>query len=382
MATKQPDIVRIVHTADVHFGAVDPTRLMAELRILLDYLANQGPEVDLFVICGDLFHKKISMNDPSGKAVIEFMNQVMYLATEHEFAVRIVKGTLTHDFAQLENFRWMEGLEGYNFRIINSVQTEEIFPDYLVLWIPEEYLDDPDEYYREYFDLQDGARYDTVFLHGSVDFLDFSGHLNHHSQGGRYAPVFRAKDLSRISRGPVLCGHIHGWQSHKDKVYYPGSYTRWVHGEEDPKYFIDAQYEITSGNYEVGFVENSMAPQYSTVSLDEVAGNLGKNATVEQIADAVTSMLDGDTNLRIMASQSSPEQAAAFAVLRERFADVREVRVEAADRRPEEQRASSDPRFDFIRERKMPLPDTIIEYIRLVHGAEVPRETVEEAIST
>jgi DNA repair exonuclease SbcCD nuclease subunit len=365
-----------MHIADIHFGAVSPARLLQELRegFMAD-LESKAANVDLVVICGDLFHKKISMNDPSGKAVIDFMNELMYVCHPNGVSVRLLYGTLTHDHSQPENFRWMENVEGYDFRIIRHVQPEEVFPGYEVLWIPEEYFEDPHAVYAEHFDRQ----YDGVFLHGSIDFLDFSGHLNNHSQGGRFAPVFKFRELRDISRGAVLCGHIHVRQAYEDKCYYPGSYTRWVHGEEEPKCWIDHSYNVESGESTVEFYENELAPKFVTFNLDEL---VGPGAELEEIHDTISAIATADATVRIIVQgRLGSEDAADVAVIREAFAAQGNVRIESKGRGPQEQQAAVDDRFAFILERQMDIPDTVARYLSLVHGSELPRDTILDAIS-
>jgi hypothetical protein len=377
MPLKTDGRVRIMHVADIHFGAVDPAALTAEMEAgFLAHVEAEGPSVDLLVLGGDLFHRRVSMTDPTGKAVIEFMNRVMHLAVEHSFKVRVLRGTLTHDHNQLENFRWMESVQGYDFRILNHVESEELFQDCHVLWVPEEYFEDPDEAYEPFFGLEEGAQYDLVFLHGSVDFVDFSGHLHGKSQGGRYAPVFRQRDLERICRGPVLCGHVHNRYDHEGKTYYPGSYTRWCHGEEDIKCWIMSDYDLATGGHETDFYENEMAPRFVTVTLASLAP-----ADVEAVAAGVATGTESGATVRVVAPASTHEEAAALAVLRERFAGDRQVKVEASSGRDVQQSGSGNPEFDFVLKRELDLPDTVARYIAQVHGETVPRGKVVEAIS-
>ena len=75
------------------------------------------------------------------------------------------------------------------------------------------------------------------------------------------------------SSGLSWFGHLHTRFRHKKRLGYPGSLTRWCHGEEDPKGFdvLDlTQKKDGSWDVKASVVENTLAPEYRTVLATEI----------------------------------------------------------------------------------------------------------------
>jgi DNA repair exonuclease SbcCD nuclease subunit len=247
--------------ADIHFGAMDSKRLMFELYDQFLSKLEDLPALHAIVIAGDFYDHKLSMNSPHAKASIYFIEKLMLLAKEKSSSIRIIKGTESHDNKQLELLTNIFNMsDEVDARVISTVESEVLFPNCEVLYLPEEYIDDP-HYYDPYFI----RSYDMVFGHGMFTEVSFGkrqdGEINHPK-----APIFNSTEIGSLCEGPVFFGHIHTRQVLKGKVYYVGSFSRWCFGEDADKGFYICNY--SRDGYDVEFVKNKMTLRYDTIVVD------------------------------------------------------------------------------------------------------------------
>ena len=149
---------KVAALADVHFNALPAEEMYTQLKeTFLKYIDKHS--LDMIVICGDLYDSIVTMNSKASYLSMEFMKMMMETSIKRGIKyVRVVKGTLSHDNNQLINLRVFEGFPGIDFKIIQTV-TSETIEDMNILYIPEEYMKDIDEYYKDYTD----KKYDMIF---------------------------------------------------------------------------------------------------------------------------------------------------------------------------------------------------------------------------
>ena len=371
--------IRGLAISDLHFGIKETDRLYDELKkIFLKYVKENGKEIDVIFINGDTFDKKLLMTDYASKAVIRFVNELLVLCKRFKIKVRMVKGTLTHDFNQLENFRHLE-LQ-YDFRIINTVETEELFPDFYVLYLPEEYMENADEYYQEFIDfIDDETKYDIIVGHGTFDIVAFESQKQESERLLKNAPVFKFKEWADRCWGMILFGHIHSRQFYKDKLYYSGSFTRWCHGEPAPKGFLDFTYDLETLEHEVKFVENYLAPSFLTVNIEDI---YKEHDNLEDRVKAIKEFLEKNHTVRIKINDkiSSDE----LAILKEHFADVENINIDTTEKIKNEirEKEEEDSTFDFIVKREYDIPTTIQKFIQITQNKYIEKELIEEIINS
>ena len=248
--------------ADVHFGAMPAEKLYEELeKGFLKYLKSLKI-LNYVVLAGDLFDGRLNLNSAHTKYMFIFLKKLMEICVDKNCKLRILKGTLSHDNDQLNVLKLFSNFN-VDFKIIETVTSEDLFHDMKVLYIPEEYIDNGD-YYKEYFNTE----YDMIFGHGMFSEVAFMGKNQTSEITMKKAPIFKSEDILNISKGPVVFGHIHKSQCIKDRIYYVGSYSRWVYGEEDPKGFMMCAYTPETSNYEIEFIENKNAPLYNSLIID------------------------------------------------------------------------------------------------------------------
>ena len=255
--------MKIAIIADIHFNAVKAEKLYHQLdEIFLNYLRNN--EIDMVVIAGDYYDSIVSLNSKTAKLSMEFMTNLVDIANLRGIRyIRIIKGTSSHDNNQLENLKIFESNDGVDIKIFDTVTSEEI-DGYRVLYLPEEYMKNVGEFYEDYFD----TKYDMIFGHGMFKETSFTASKQNSAITLSKAPVFDSKKMESICTGPIVFGHIHSKTNIDDRIFYPGSFSRWVYGEEDSKGFM--VFDINKEGFQYRFIENTLAEKYDTITITNI----------------------------------------------------------------------------------------------------------------
>lgn len=263
-----------VHTADLHFGAMDPR---IQYDILMDQMINKIRflNFDVFFINGDIFHHKYMSNSDVIMYASLFIEQVVILCREKNATLVILHGTGSHDANQLKLF--YHYISTLDIRIIEHTCFEYI-KGTRVLCIPEEYNMGA-EYYSNF--LFNSGLYDMVVLHGAIKGSIYG--CNEADLGSSKAPVFDINSFTNCV-GPIICGHVHVSQCYQEHMYYSGSPLRWQFGEETMKGFIVCLYDANTGQYYIN-LEEVVSFRYDTVCLDDIV-----NKDPQYIIDYITKL--------------------------------------------------------------------------------------------
>ena len=340
---------------DIHLGKKDDKALWKELQEI--FIPTITEDLDLLVIPGDLFDRVIKLNEITSQYAFRFMDQLTTLSKAYDFKIRILKGTRSHDYNQLDNFKNYETDE--SFGIANEACVEEIFPGIIALYIPEEYVEDADIYYEEFFK----NKYDLVFFHGTMDFAGFAGHLAS-NKTTKQAPTFSSKQIAALAYGPIVGAHIHIRDNYKMKIYYTGSFTRFNFGEPEEKGFIDYSYDSETHAYDVKYTDNTLAPDYMTVKLADLTGSL------EEKLQKIELLKEEYTNLRIDVKEEDKKGNESMIEALKDLTDDN-VKLKVANSFEEKY----DAKFEFVLKKTLPLDKTIQKFIKLTKNKDI---TVDE----
>jgi len=251
-----------IASGDWHWGSPESDNLDDTLRgPFFDEINRIGHDLEIVEINGDYFNHKLSLNSQYGQMALLFMQDLVMLSRKYNFKIRMLKGTKSHDLRQLDNFKKYEVTD--DFMMYNTITEETIF-GLKWLFIPEEYPNDQDEYYKEYRDVL----YDRISGHGT---FKFQAHTSQISESeNTVGKVIFANNTFQCN-GPIIFGHIHPQNVYNNRIYYPGSINRWHFGEDKVKGFY--RYEINKEDptdYQMFFIENPLAKKYQTFILDEL----------------------------------------------------------------------------------------------------------------
>ena len=270
-----------IHTADIHFGAMDPK---IQYDILMKEMVQKVATIhfDAFFINGDLFHHKFMSNSDVIMYALLFVDEIVKLCIKNNATLVLLHGTFSHDADQLKLFyRYINS--GVDIRIIENMQFQNI-KGTTVLCIPEEYGKGK-EYYEQllYFTQE----YDMVAMHGNIKGAIYG--LNEVNLDTAKSPVFDINSFARCN-GPILCGHVHVQGCYQNHIYYSGSPLRWRFGEEQEKGFLVCLYDKLSHNYSVEF-QPVTSFRYDTICLDEMV-NLDPKLIVNHIKELKMNGID------------------------------------------------------------------------------------------
>ena len=266
-----------VMIADIHFGALPVVRLYNELEIFLDFIEKKS--LDFIIILGDWFDKKINLNSKDAKYSTVFFERICQICIDNDIKLRIIQGTESHDNSQLEVLEILAKNKPVDFKVFYEVEEEELFPDFNVLYVPEEYINSIDEKYGKYMN----KKYDMIFGHGMIQEVKFAALIQSSETTMKKAPIFKSKMLCDMCYGPIFFGHIHTKDIFNDRLYYVGSYSRWKFGEEEDKGFYYVKYENDTKEFEAKFIVNNKAMKYDTIEIYEKESGFYKLNTENQI---------------------------------------------------------------------------------------------------
>ena len=122
-------VIADIHFCDNHLSAINE----GLRKHFYPYIMKNQKRLSALIIAGDLFHEKLSFNSASAYSVLEFLTKTLKLLKG--VPLIIINGTRTHDFSQLNAFRF---LEPKGLTIVDKYCEMEI-DDVPVLLLPEEY---------------------------------------------------------------------------------------------------------------------------------------------------------------------------------------------------------------------------------------------------
>ena len=176
-------------------GIAHTPHLYEELMAIVPKtIEEKGQNIKAVIIVGDYFEKELVGSHKY--YATKFFAELARICNEKGLALRMVKGTPSYDHNQLNGFFANTNtlLPDLNFKIINTVETENLF-GLDILYIPEEQLKDQDEYYAPF----KVNKYDVIAGHGTWDFAPkASFQLGNNDPDKLASPVFLTKEWDHV----------------------------------------------------------------------------------------------------------------------------------------------------------------------------------------
>lgn len=335
---------KVVTLGDIHFGAEKSTsHFMNELNdIFLEHIRNNHDDIDAIFLAGDYFHRVLNLNESEADAAFKFMDELLEVSDKYNIALRMIRGTRSHDYNQLDMFEKYTFTGNHDFQIYNAFDDEKMIinmglnkqgehePDFVlhVLYLPEEYPMNEEKYYSRPSrydeniptvskDTPDNT-YDIIIGHGMLDYASFeSSNVDKTENENRSMVTWDTNELMRISKGPIEFGHIHNYQAYKNTAFYTTSFTTHNFGDKKPKGFLETEF-ILGGedgldidDWIVRHIDNSEAPVFKTINIDKAPedeeGKLKYIAEEKKTADYVRIISSNSNDVRILKKATSEE---------------------------------------------------------------------------
>lgn len=359
--------MKLVNISDIHIGKKDDMKLKEELEIFFDYLKDTE-NIDMITISGDLFDRVLTANEYGTTLALEFIQRLIDLYVP-EIDIRIIKGTRSHDFNQLDILKVFKEKAGSHFKIIEKNEVE-VFNGYKILYLPEEYPTDYDDFYKENLLGVEDKVYDFIIGHGMIDFIAFTGYEDDSENRVHGTPTHKADDLIRVTKGPIIFGHIHEKQEYKDKIYYTGSYSRYSFDTPSEKGFMVFDIDDDDpSKFKMTFIENTSAPTYAVLDIDKL--NLeGVDDHVKYIKelsdkyDFVKIKTGNKANLDIARALTEKDSS---------------IKVQSVNK--EKETIKVDPKYEYILKKELPLNETIRKFMNEEYDKDIDIDFISKVIS-
>lgn len=373
--------------SDIHVGAFDIDKLNYEYQhVFINYIKTLK-SLDFIIIDGDFFHHKFYLNDKESVMAYHMIQSLCDVCKPLNTKIRIVYGTESHECDQYNVLSIVNLYD--DIKVIKNVTKEELLPDLNVLYIPEEYVLDKDEYYKDYFN----DTYDYIFGHGIIQEMmsNAVAHIKAGKEKRSKVPIFGSSELSNICRGEVYFGHYHINTNIDEKVFYVGSFSRWEFGQEGRKGFYKISCNTDKGTYNNEFIENTLAEKFVTISYGYKSKIFSNDSIDNNKLESVLSDIDNKINNKIFdhvrfefnipAECSEPEGFISYVKDRYKFNDS--VKVNFVNGYIEEKRSKKkeiiekeNDEFSFIFDNNLDIPNKSSRFIEIKYDVNIPIENI------
>lgn len=374
---------KILTSGDIHYGYYPPELLYKEFNLIIDSIDEHKP--DCVILLGDFYDTKLSMASAHSVYSIKSFYDLVKKCEEEGIKLRQIKGTNSHDpDNQLKNLAQIANSSKCDYKLFLTVDEEELFPGFKVLYIPEEYMEDKDEYYKDYF----CKKYQGVFGHGMFEETNFSSH-NKFKTMKKY-PIFNSKDMEEICEGPIMFGHIHTKQRIRNRIQYTGSLVRSRHGEEESKGIYLTTYNVDTKETDFLFIENEITTKYDTIEIksDNKVFNLMVNEQIAYFKNLINEYKRDYLRLKIYIPEDYPNSTMFVDGINITFSDMRDVSIMIYDnsklKLDKEVKEKVDmlmDKYQFIFDKSVGYDEKIQQFIKLKTGKEISLERIRSMIS-
>ncbi len=259
-------MVNIISISDIHLGKnrILPNAIPNRLRMFL--YPELIKELDVLFLVGDLTDGDLSMSSTASHETLKLIDELIELAVQNDFLIRIVQGTFSHDKHQLNCFNTRKPVFNKHneevVKVFKSIDIEFIKSlDMSVMYIPDDLpTKDIMSDVRTCLDNNSVRQVDVMLHHGYFEHLL--------PRGMPHMPTNTLNEnlIKKLVKGIVLNGHIHT-SSVTQTVLNNGSFDRLAHNEEESKGFFKLSLDTKNSKCEYKFIENTKATLFHTINL-------------------------------------------------------------------------------------------------------------------
>lgn len=346
--------------ADIHNGIYTPSEYYhKEISPMISKLENIEM-IDAIFIAGDLNEKNYPLGSEEAKYMMIIIARLCKISLNKGTKIRVIKGTRYHDGEQLEALRYLELDENINFRIIDKVEDELLFDNIKVLYIPEEYVESKEEYYKDYFNRD--CEYDLIIVHG---LFEKAAHYIKESESETHiqkAPVFTTADITKCLKGVCVAGHIHKHMIIDECICYVGSMSRNGHGEEEDKGMVLVGYDTIQEDFFINFIKNENARVYKTVKVGKAFNNISVEEMIQYIEDIKEVFKCDYLRVDIIPNEIDAKTKANMALLRDYYRRNRYISIRQLEKKS---------KIKEVIEDELEEDDSVLKYGYLFDGTDI-----------
>lgn len=244
---------------DVHLGHphVSPQLTHENFKLVVYPLLK---DIDLLTIGGDFYDSALYLDDVGSIYSADIFADLCEASKQYGFAIRVIRGTYTHDRDQLSQFQQMARRVDVDFEYYTELTVSTI-KGYSFLYIPDNLpypTDGVMSLIKEKL-IPFGGKVDCVVGHGYFDYV-----LPPIAAHGQFISHYKVSAFEKFTNEVVIMGHVHT-HSNKGKVWYSGSFDRLCHGEEEDKGCL--LIKLDRGNTKVNFIKNAFSMPHVSLTL-------------------------------------------------------------------------------------------------------------------
>lgn len=252
--------------SDIHLGhrRVNSTKeIIDNLDVALSGYKEDTYKLDAIFLAGDIFDGILKTTLDEFVLILSWFSRLYNFCGKHDIILRVLEGTPSHDWGQAKIFQPIveHSTTPVDYKYIRSVAVEELYHGVKVLYIPDEWNNDPNVTFKdavEQMRLANTDKVDIAIMHGAFGF-----------QFPKIKLPFNAHDENKylgIVNHYIHIGHDHKRKSY-DRIYVQGSFDRLCHGEEDSKGFSVSSISENKTFDKTRFIANKGAKLYITLTL-------------------------------------------------------------------------------------------------------------------
>ena len=369
--------------SDIHIGVkhIPAKELKKQLRKNSFDVLDSFSVLDGIFVCGDLSHTILSFNSDYANLYLWFCTKLYKLAKRKDASVIIVRGTPSHDNAQLDNVQYLvdQGVEeGVDFRIYDTYEEITVWDDYKVLVLPDLKVKD-DKEIEQYFKIP--KRYDLVLGHGMIETFQFVTQESENMPTKQY--VYKLKDLQKVCKGPCLFGHIHQFANcgNVNQIYYTGPFTLLERGGRSAGFVVGGIYDKDRSRFRVEHYDNPDAGEYYDL---EITPEMIKELSIDDLVEAIQELADEakDNDLFTLRINREDDMGSADKVLiletrfkrDRRFSIIKKILSEKEIEREAKIKERKD-KYAYLLDETIELPEILWSYYQTDIKPTIPDQT-------
>lgn len=374
-------LYKLLVIGDIHFGYYPAELLYKEFKLVIN---NITKDIDVVFIAGDYFDTKLSLSSKHSIYAIKTFCDILDKCEQTNTKLRMIRGTASHDPEnQLVNLSSIAKSSKVDFKLYLTVGEEELFPDFNVLYVPEEYMENKDKYYKEFFN----KKYQCIIGHGMFEETNY---VTNKTLNMKKYPVFNSAFIEKICDGPIIFGHIHKSQKIRNRIMYTGSFTRSRYGEEEDKGFIISTYETENNSTDFKFIVNDKATKFDTVSILDTSEifSLLLNEQIQFIKEMISTYKKDKLRIKINIPKNYDNTKVFIDSVTTVFGNMENVDIVIMDNTKEETKQKTKEivdklmlKYNFIFDKSISYEEKIQQFIYNKKGEKIDLENIRKIIN-
>ena len=374
-------LYKLLVIGDIHFGYYPAELLYKEFKLVIN---NITKDIDVVFIAGDYFDTKLSLSSKHSIYAIKTFCDILDKCEQTNTKLRMIRGTASHDPEnQLVNLSSIAKSSKVDFKLYLTVGEEELFPDFNVLYVPEEYMENKDKYYKEFFN----KKYQCIIGHGMFEETNY---VTNKTLNMKKYPVFNSAFIEKLCDGPIIFGHIHKSQKIRNRIMYTGSFTRSRYGEEEDKGFIISTYETENNSTDFKFIVNDKATKFDTVSILDTSEifSLLLNEQIQFIKEMISTYKKDKLRIKINIPKNYDNTKVFIDSVITVFGNMENVDIVIMDNTKEETKQKTKEivdklmlKYNFIFDKSISYEEKIQQFIYNKKGEKIDLENIRKIIN-